>query len=279
MGERALPLVRRPGRAAFALPLRLPGEHRVRRAADGARRELGFGAEIEWLREILGWPLEWSALHGIAEIKTPVLRASARTDATPRKYVVRWEGESYPEGGASGLSFPYPRPGRPKLTASAAFGRGLRHSPEVGETRPPWYWRDNGFDSLQSMAAAHAPLIELAREGLRDREGMVLDLGCGNGALLQKLCPAGTGLVPCGVDSREASIRHAKALCSDSADHFLTGDLFEHRLWPGHGDRYLLTLLMVGRLLEKPSKARDLLAAIQSPERSPSALCLSWLRR
>ena len=79
-------------------------------------RELGFGAEIEWLGEILGWPLEWSALHGIAEIKTPVLRASARTDATPRKYVVRWEGESYPEGGASGLRFP-------------SLGRAVQNSP------------------------------------------------------------------------------------------------------------------------------------------------------
>ena len=35
-----------------------------------------------WLEEILSWPVSWSALHGIAEVKTPVLKASTRTDAT-----------------------------------------------------------------------------------------------------------------------------------------------------------------------------------------------------
>ena len=33
--------------------------------------------------EILSWPIEWSALHGVAEIKTPILKVSTRTDVTP----------------------------------------------------------------------------------------------------------------------------------------------------------------------------------------------------
>jgi hypothetical protein len=48
-------------------------------------RESGFTDEMEWMQEILDWPVEWSALHGIAEIKTPILKISARTDATARK--------------------------------------------------------------------------------------------------------------------------------------------------------------------------------------------------
>src|SRR5947209_13411671 len=32
--------------------------------------ESGFQAEIEWLEQMLSWPAEWSALHGIAEVKT-----------------------------------------------------------------------------------------------------------------------------------------------------------------------------------------------------------------
>lgn len=67
----------------------------------------GFNAEMGWLAEILRWPAEWSSLHGIAEVKTPVLRVSARTDATSVKYVVRLKGTLYPTEGARGVRFPY----------------------------------------------------------------------------------------------------------------------------------------------------------------------------
>jgi hypothetical protein len=230
-------------------------------------REAGFGTEVDWLREVLNWPLEWSALHGIAEIKTPVVRISARTDATAQKYVVHWQGEGYPQEGASGLSFPYRQPARPQLTASAAFRRGLRGPARAAGSPPPWYGRGNGFDSLEAMDAAHAPLVELARAALGgDRQGgRVMDLGCGNGALLQKLCPAGTGLIPHGIDLDHHAIGHAKGLLPAFADHFLVGDLFDTERWAGGGERYLLTLLMVGRLLEAPPPgAGRLLSAIEA---------------
>jgi hypothetical protein len=63
--------------------------------------------EFAWLDEILAWPVEWSCLHGIAEIKTPILKIVTRADATAGKYLVRWCGMRYPEEGASGLGFPY----------------------------------------------------------------------------------------------------------------------------------------------------------------------------
>jgi hypothetical protein len=85
----------------------------------------GFQAELDWLLAILSWPVEWSALHGIAEIKTPVLKVSTLTDATARKYVVKRKGDAYPLEGAQGLSFPYRLPTRPILTASRGFQRGL----------------------------------------------------------------------------------------------------------------------------------------------------------
>ena len=50
----------------------------------------GYAEEIHWLREILSWPVQWSGLHGIAEIKTPVLKLSTWTDATASKYSVSW---------------------------------------------------------------------------------------------------------------------------------------------------------------------------------------------
>src|SRR5207302_1772102 len=101
-------------------------------------RETGYGTEMDWLVEILSWPAEWSALHGIAEIKTPVLKVSTRTDATARKYVVRRHGEAYPAAGAQGLTFPYRIPRRPLLTESRAFQRGLANPVHARPPRPPW---------------------------------------------------------------------------------------------------------------------------------------------
>jgi hypothetical protein len=87
-------------------------------------REAGFEQEVDWTLEILSWPLEWSALHGIAVIKTPVLKVTTMTDATPYKYAVRRLGGGFPREGARGLEFPYRRSRRP-LSSSSSFERGL----------------------------------------------------------------------------------------------------------------------------------------------------------
>jgi hypothetical protein len=70
-------------------------------------RASGYGTEMDWLSEVLSWPVEWSALHGIAEVKTPILKICAQTDATAVKYVVRYLGNHYPAEGARGSCFPY----------------------------------------------------------------------------------------------------------------------------------------------------------------------------
>jgi hypothetical protein len=88
-------------------------------------RDQGFAEEMGWLEEILRWPVEWSCLHGIAEVKTPILKLSANTDATASKYVVRRRGDRYPAEGARGLSFAYRLPQAPRLTGSRRFRDGL----------------------------------------------------------------------------------------------------------------------------------------------------------
>lgn len=92
-----------------------------------AGREGGYEPQVGWLLEILSWPVEWSALHGIAEIKTPVLRAATNTDATAEKYTVRRLSDSYPAEGAQGIGFPYARPRRLPVTDSEGFRRGLEN--------------------------------------------------------------------------------------------------------------------------------------------------------
>jgi hypothetical protein len=71
--------------------------------------EVGNEEEYTWLGSILAWPAEWSALHGIAEIRTPILKLCTPTDATAGEYLVRWKGASLPVEAARGLRFPYRR--------------------------------------------------------------------------------------------------------------------------------------------------------------------------
>jgi hypothetical protein len=100
-------------RAIPHLPCRLDCADSEHAASDflGLAGSLGFSAQAEAVLKILDWPAEWSALHGIAEIKTPVMKISTRTPRTPGKYIVRWLGGTVPSDGARGLAFPY-RPNR-----------------------------------------------------------------------------------------------------------------------------------------------------------------------
>ena len=81
MGVRAVPHLP----CSFACP----GTVEFANSLMGLGREIGYGAEMEGIEEILSWPVSWSALHGIAEVKTPILKASTRTDATAHEFIVR----------------------------------------------------------------------------------------------------------------------------------------------------------------------------------------------
>ena len=222
----------------------------------------GFAGEMGWIREILSWPVEWSALHGIAEVKTPILKVSTRTDATAEKYVVRWKGEAYPAEGAQGLAFPYRTPAHALLSDSPGFQRGLENLIELKAPQPDWHHLDNGFSSRYGMDAQHEPIVALARRELAGVSGNVLDLGCGNGILLEKICRDRDGLIPWGCDTRTGVLEHAAAILPRFAGNFVQRNLFDPELWQS-GRRYALAILMVGRLEEaRGPKAEALLASI-----------------
>lgn len=225
-------------------------------------RRAGFAAEMDWLLEVLRWPVEWSALHGIAEVKTPILKVSTKTDATGRKYVVRRRGDSYPAEGVQGLHFPYQAPGRLHLTDSRGFKQGLLNplplvdapatgcGSENGVALVRSYASDNGFGTVQGMDEAHEPIVNLAAAALSGTGGNVLDLGCGNGALLKKICAANARVVPYGVELGPERVAHARQLLPDFAANFFAGSMFEDdRVW-ADDRRYALALVMPGRFLE-----------------------------
>ncbi len=254
------------------------GEHMLDVAA-GA----GYGEEAAWIREVLSWPVEWSGLHGIAEIKTPVLKISARTDATAQKYTVRWSGTGYPDEGATGLRFPYRAPARKPMAEGRRFRRALEVSVEqewagqqpnsqktIGQGPVParaWFYFDNGFSSRVAMDDLHRPIVAAAQQILKATSGNVLDLGCGNGALLAKIIATGAGLVPYGVDNRRSSLTHAAEVLPSFSANFLNGDLFDCGVW-AKDRRYTLAILMAGRLVEvgRPRAERLLSALEESSE-------------
>jgi SAM-dependent methyltransferase len=205
--------------------------------------------------------VEWSALHGIAEVRTPVLKVSTRTDATSRRYTVRRRGDSFPIEGAQGLSFPFQAPVKLRLTGTRGFQRGIEHAVAVNAPRPSWYATDNGFDSIAAMEDAHRPVVTAAVAALAGSGGNVVDLGCGNGALLDKIAAAARGVLPFGIDLDPARIEHARQLHRDAAADFIVGDIFDDEaLWPS-GPRFALAIVMPGRLLEAgPERAVSLRA-------------------
>jgi 2-polyprenyl-3-methyl-5-hydroxy-6-metoxy-1,4-benzoquinol methylase len=227
-------------------------------------RDAGYFNEMEWAKDVLSWPVEWSALHGIAEVKTPILKVSTRTDATPMKLVVRYKGGGFPKEGATGLGFPYGEPSRLLITGSSGFQRGLRNEVHKGPSSLYWLYRDNGFSSLNEMDKAHRPIVQLARDELRGVQGNILDLGCGNGALLKRIWETNSSLVPYGIDAKAESIRHAKELLPQFAGNFVHGNFFDPSSWPV-AHRYAFAMIMAGRLLEvRKEEAERLLEVLRS---------------
>lgn len=140
-------------------------------------RSLGYNEEMSWLEEMLDWPVQWSALHGIAEIKTPILKISSRTDATSDLVTVNRSGYSYPNEGASGNSFPYINKAKKSITNTQSFSRSIMLEKS---------WEDNGFSTIEGMIHSHNILLECIDKANIDLES-VIDFGCGNAELLKRI--------------------------------------------------------------------------------------------
>ncbi len=200
-------------------------------------KEAGFATEMEWLLQMLSWPVEWTALHGIAEIRTPILKISTATDATAERYEVRREGTSYPAEGARGLHFPYRPPERLRVLSSVGYRKGLQNPLTEAVPTPgkeDWFSRRAALFSQNGYRVLPRSIYQAFLEVV-DRPGSILELGCGNGLLLRYLHDhSHHQLDCCGIDINAAAIQTAQAeVFPARRESFWVGDVRTYQPPPG----------------------------------------------
>jgi len=178
-------------RAVFHLPCSFKCEEtaKVGLSILACAAAAGYWQEVEWIASMLNWPARWSSLHGAAVIVTPCLKIITSSDALPELQYVDRPSDLYPAEGATGTEFPL-RPVKKLIQ--------IQHSDT---------WTDNGFHSRAAMNAAHDLILRALGRILLQR-GKVIDLGCGNGLLLDKIVDRYTFLVPYGVEIETSKLKN-----------------------------------------------------------------------
>ena len=166
-------------RPCFHLPCSFDCEHteKVSSMIATIASKMGYSKIMANLYALLEMPMEWSALHGYAEIKTPIFKVITKTDATGEEYKFQFPGSFYPEESAHGNKFPYVSSTKPvTLFKSQDFAESTL-SPS-----------DNGFITVEAETEAHSKILDtIAVHISPDDGGTLVDLGCGNGLLLSKI--------------------------------------------------------------------------------------------
>jgi hypothetical protein len=108
----------------------------------------GYVEDLALIQEVQSWPVQWSRLFGIAELVSPAVRISTRTDWTPTK--------------------------------DSFFINGSYTAPTAD------LWQDNGFTSAEGMRKCHDLLLFSLKHAVA-KDAQLCDLGCGNGMLLRRL--------------------------------------------------------------------------------------------
>jgi len=192
----------------------------------------GFGRERFWLQELLSMPMQWTSLHGIAMVVTPILKTIYATDPLARKATLNLTSTEYPTYGASGNRFPFTN------IMPVQFSKNL-----------------NGFSSLEAMRSAHEFIVSVLPNDISGGiRGKVLDLGCGTGELLKAIQKCHPDTLLYGVECDEAVINKAVP-----GIRYWHSSIFDYRAW----EEVDLTLISIRRLYEVPEpKATALMEVI-----------------
>ncbi|MDX1493429.1 MAG: methyltransferase domain-containing protein [Longimicrobiales bacterium] len=207
-----------------------------------------FPGAARHAEEMLEWDTEWSALHGIAIIRTPAFRVAARTGWTAERWTVRKRG-SRPSGGAVGVPFKGSQGASEGHSRVVSIGQGGEKA-SCGQPGPPGGTSGatrecvlNGFSTPEAMREAHRDVLralEGVDEGLR---GPVVDLGCGTGVLATRAAERLGGASVAGCDTNPHAIYHAR----EKPGRWEVRDLFEFSSLPPSG----LVIFMPGRVVER----------------------------
>lgn len=240
-------------RAVSHLPCSFDCTHTYNQAVDNIKfgRQLGFDQEMDWLEQILDWPVQWSALHGIAEIKTPILKISSRTDATADLVIVDRQGFSYPDEGASGTIFPYVNKAKKSITNTQSFSRSV-----LLEN----CWKDNGFSTLEGMIHSHNMIIDCIDKS-DIKLNSVIDFGCGNAELVKRI----NDKYHCeifGIEIDKSRYNRIKMNVSDF-ENFYYGNMFDQSQ-PLRKLHYDLAIVMPGRFEENSDKSLEFVEWLKS---------------
>lgn len=168
------------------------------------------------VRKFLNLEAHWDRLHGIAEVKNEFVKFAYNTDYTPTKQ-------------------------------EFTLVRG-DHMVKFNE----YEWKDNGFSTQAAMDRAHDPILITFLRGMKDVKSSnpkVIDYGCGNASLLEKMQIIYPRIVVHGIDTNEAALRNAEQRLPFGV--FRLGNLFTN-FFPGTFD---FALVSVMRLIENPKLA------------------------
>jgi len=140
--------------------------------------------EYGWMLSLLGARLQWSANKGIAEIATPILKISTKTDALTSKVVVRLNGGDL-EGQARGVMFPW------KITSITPSITPMPLTFHKAESETLYSY--NGFASLNGMTLSHAVIKDFYAKHYAEKTSLLV-LRRGNSLLAAALSPLAHGV-------------------------------------------------------------------------------------
>lgn len=178
----------------------------------------GMDAGIDALEELLGLKMNWSACHGIMEVVTHIFRFRASTVYSAEHLAKQRNGTI----------------------------------PSIELETPSC--EDNGFSSEEAMLSAHSTVLSAVRSS-GFAGGTVLDLGCGDGALLHKLCAESKGIIGFGIDYDEQRVRRGRQRHPEL--QLKVEDIANFETPPDDDVPWDMILLMPGRLMEM-ERGKDL---------------------
>jgi hypothetical protein len=197
----------------------------------------------EWIvnniLELLNMPFEYSSLHGIVQVKTPIFTIVANGDMYNEEIKIRgMENGKFPKYSTPGNSFPYVQVSKP---ASIHIPLEIRRGSRLDNST---LWTDNGFDSEESQERYHEVIVSYFRNLKLENSITVLDLGCGNGELLRKIASVNK-IIPHGIERDLEKVKRART------QNILCHEIESIKTW-GERPAYVYILVAKNRFLEYP---------------------------